>query len=375
EIPGDFNQAGAAAAIDTEEVDPIAEADVYMAYGRDTQAEEILKEALVKDPTRQPVRLKLLEIYAGRKDTATFATVAAELHAGTGGEGEFWQKAATLGLQLDPSNPLYGGTASVGETTFHGDTQVLSGEAAAAAATAAASAPDIALDMGDKPAESPGLDFDLGLGEPAEAPSAPSAEVSESAAVSAAADATVDLGFDLDLGGGEPKPAADADLAAGGTLALDTSAPSVPDAGSSIDFDFELPASGSGEATAEQASAPLEVPGSAPEAPAAPADAGGGIDFDFNLDLPAAKEEAPAASEEASAPLDLSSISLDLGSPGEAAAPADAHWQEVATKLDLAKAYQEMGDKDGARELLNEVLKEGDAAQQQQAQTMLSALG
>ena len=77
----------------------------------------------------------------------------------------------------------------------------------------------------------------------------------------------------------------------------------------------------------------------------------------------------------ASAPLDLSSISLDLGAPGEAAPPSDAHWQEVATKLDLAKAYQEMGDKDGARELLNEVLKEGDAAQHQQAQTMLSALG
>ena len=59
---------------------------------------------------------------------------------------------------------------------------------------------------------------------------------------------------------------------------------------------------------------------------------------------------------------------------GGAAAPTDAHWQEVATKLDLAKAYQEMGDKDGAHELLNEVLKEGDTAQQQQAQTMLTAL-
>ena len=75
------------------------------------------------------------------------------------------------------------------------------------------------------------------------------------------------------------------------------------------------------------------------------------------------------------APLDLSSISLDLGTPGESEPPADAHWQEVATKLDLAKAYEEMGDKDGARELLDEVLKEGDAAQQQQAQTMLAALG
>ena len=51
-----------------------------------------------------------------------------------------------------------------------------------------------------------------------------------------------------------------------------------------------------------------------------------------------------------------------------------ANIDEVGTKLDLAKAYEEMGDKDGARELLNEVMKEGDAAQQQQAQTMLQAL-
>ena len=59
---------------------------------------------------------------------------------------------------------------------------------------------------------------------------------------------------------------------------------------------------------------------------------------------------------------------------GSGSAP-DARWQEVATKLDLAKAYEEMGDKDGARELLKEVVKEGDSAQQQQAQTMLQALG
>jgi len=52
----------------------------------------------------------------------------------------------------------------------------------------------------------------------------------------------------------------------------------------------------------------------------------------------------------------------------------DSRWQEVATKLDSPKAYEEMGDKDGARELLKEVVKEGDTAQQQQAQTMLQAL-
>ena len=62
----------------------------------------------------------------------------------------------------------------------------------------------------------------------------------------------------------------------------------------------------------------------------------------------------------------------------DAAAPAaegDARWQEVATKLDLAKAYEEMGDKEGARDLLNEVAKEGDEAQKNQAAQMLAKLG
>src|SRR5690606_20962547 len=45
------------------EVDPIAEADVYIAYGREAQAEEILKEALKRQPERQAIRLKLMEIY------------------------------------------------------------------------------------------------------------------------------------------------------------------------------------------------------------------------------------------------------------------------------------------------------------------------
>jgi pilus assembly protein FimV len=74
--------------------------------------------------------------------------------------------------------------------------------------------------------------------------------------------------------------------------------------------------------------------------------------------------------------MDLASISLDLGSAGEpSSAGSDPKWQEVATKLDLAKAYEEMGDKDGARELLNEVMKDGDAAQRAQAQQVLAKIG
>ena len=76
--------------------------------------------------------------------------------------------------------------------------------------------------------------------------------------------------------------------------------------------------------------------------------------------------------------VDLSEISLDLGSDATVMAPkasGDPKWQEVATKLDLAKAYEEMGDKDGARELLKEVVKDGDAAQRGSAEQLLAKLG
>ncbi|MEG0636507.1 MAG: FimV/HubP family polar landmark protein, partial [Pseudomonas sp.] len=47
---------------------------------------------------------------------------------------------------------------------------------------------------------------------------------------------------------------------------------------------------------------------------------------------------------------------------------------EVATKLDLARAYIDMGDHQGARDILDEVVKDGDGAQRQEAETMLSRL-
>ncbi len=47
---------------------------------------------------------------------------------------------------------------------------------------------------------------------------------------------------------------------------------------------------------------------------------------------------------------------------------------EVGTKLDLARAYMDMGDPDGARNILEEVLSEGSAAQKQEAQRLMEAL-
>ncbi|MFL6696134.1 MAG: FimV family protein, partial [Vitreoscilla sp.] len=100
------------------DVDPVAEADVYLAYGRDLQAEEILKEAQRSDPDRLAIRTKLLEVYAKRADLKTFETQARQLQGLTNGHGEDWAKAQELGRQIDPTNPLYteGGEYAIVDT-------------------------------------------------------------------------------------------------------------------------------------------------------------------------------------------------------------------------------------------------------------------
>ena len=95
----------------------------------------------------------------------------------------------------------------------------------------------------------------------------------------------------------------------------------------------------------------------------------------LNIDLPSLERIDSAGSAEAQG-IDLSAIGLDL-QPSTMTPPptADAaRWQEMATKLDLASAYEEIGDKEGARELLQEVVKGGDTDQQQKARTMLSKI-
>lgn len=363
----DFSQS-AIGSIDTDEVDPVAEADVYMAYGRDAQAEEILKEALQKDPTRQAVRLKLLEIYAARKDLGSFETTAGEIYAVTGGSGTDWEKAAALGRTVDPTNPMYG--AGSGEATAPG---VMAASAAVAAAESAAAVAAYTGPQTDtvQPAEAaedthPILDLDLGLkdNEPSPAPDF----TLDSNTVK-----PEDIALDLDLGEAPATqtPAAESfaaeapealeteepeDFSPSGTFIMDAATKKaveemggVPES-AGLDIDFRLPD------TAPE----TETKDTAAPAPAAPDGGANLIDLDFKVDEPRA---VPA--------VDLSKISLDLG--GDEAS-GDARWQEVATKLDLAKAYEEMGDKDGAKELLNEVLKEGDSAQQDQARNLLQTM-
>ena len=338
----DLRAANARAANDiAEEVDPVAEAEIFLAYGRDAQAEDLLKEALAASPTRYEIHLKLLQIFANRKDTKAFEQMARELQKGSGGSGNLWDQAVRLGYQIDPDNPRYAaGRPSGGE----------SAAGAAIAASGAADNVDFNIGFEDQNATT-ATDIDLsGDGRQLDRTHVidPSAFGSheDTTVMRPGAASTVDFSVDL-------PPA--------GSAAEESEAPKKKD-GNVIDFEFDLNA--------------LAAPSASVPAAKEPKPAAGGLDFDMSgtsLETPG----EPTAGSRAVQELDLSGINLDLGagtSSQVSATGKDDHWYDVQTKFDLAKAYQEMGDKDGAREILKEVLQEGDAQQKAAAQTVLANL-
>lgn len=90
-----------------EDVDPLAEADVYMAYGRDLQAEEVLREALLKQPERVAIHQKLLAIFAKRQDARAYAAMAALAHPLLKNNAPQWAQVCEAGLAMEPGNALY----------------------------------------------------------------------------------------------------------------------------------------------------------------------------------------------------------------------------------------------------------------------------
>ena len=334
----DFDKTGPGS-IDTDEVDPLAEADVYIAYGRDAQAEEILKEALGRDKSRHEITLKLLEIYHNRKSAQAFETVAREFKDSVGEGSPNWAKAAAMGAAIDPQNSLYSGSGAA-----YAKTGAFAAGGAATAAAAESSA---------ESASPPDLDFDLGFSDSASSTS-PAIDIfapnSDQLAPAGGSD------FDLDLGTSSG-PASHADIGL------------KPDAGSGLDFDLalDMPAPQSAHAPEPAAKATVE-------------DAS--FDFDLSvlsLDEPSHADTVKVASatqeqysKTIAAPAKSASfgdLSLDLDGPADAGGTDSG---AAATKLELAKAYVEIGDSDGAKEILNEVMREGNAGQQAEAKKLLA---
>ncbi len=437
----DFSLPGMDKADTTDGVDPIKEADVYMAYGRNAQAEEILLDALKTDPQRHEIHAKLLEIYASRKSIKQFESIASDLQQQTGGSGPHWEQAALLGQQLDPANPLYGGRPAAAqapaEPAFNPEATIVVFPDQQPAAAPVAMEQTMVMEAEAQEELPESLDFELDLDLGGNNTPAADQEIAASGEATEAASPTAATDLDFDLGASDDDVASSASTTTGDSNDIDfnldsgfvtapaspetTAAPSDSDESGIIDFDLGLDSSAetSPDATANALELTNEIAAETSAQPAA------GLDVDFDLDLPDlgpsdAEEAAPAAQTDLAQPsapsVDLSSISLDLDelpsldaapateattSPAagaldadslmdfdlDAPAPAEASLDsepaaaaqednpEVTTKLELAQAYEEMGDKEGARELLQEVLNEGSAAQQEIARAKLEQIG
>ncbi|MGA9030982.1 MAG: FimV/HubP family polar landmark protein [Sulfuricaulis sp.] len=289
----DFSQGGMGN-IHTDEVDPVAEAEVYLAYGRDETAEEILKEAMVKNPDRQELKLKLLEIYHQRNDVAAFETLAEELYAGLGGRGgKIWEKVEEMGRKLNPENPMFRGGAPAKTSATAALAAAPAGKTSMPSAGMGAGIPHDMEPSSSTPKTEPAGDFDFDM--PSSDAKAGAETSLESLDLGTAADNAIDFGI-----GGKDEAAAGFDIGAPGAAAP-----------ASNEIKWE----------------PGATPAAAPD------------------------------------------VVLDATPPaGEG--QDSAQWDETATKLDLAKAYIDMGDAEGARSILQEVITEGSEAQKKQAQEL-----
>ncbi len=359
-LASDFSREGLGN-IDTDEVDPIAEAEVYLAYGRDAQAEEILKDALKKDPQRQEIYLKLLEIHAQHNKPSAFETVASELYAVTNGQGDVWHKAVALGRQLDPNNPMFaeGGapsprTAAAPPVAFASDAHVPEPMRTALADRGGEFQMDEEISISPSSGAAPKSPADILAGAESELEkSTKHAFTGDDTVVDKAKAAT--MGAASALTGALAAGKANVEsMTSSFTERVDTTKDRVVET-MRHDLDFKL--------DDDDKPAPMAKVRGEPVFESAEATSTG-----------ASALTRPAAALE----LDKLDLSFDPErSTFEDPTPSvlDGQWHDAATKLDLAKAYQEMGDVEGAREILQEVLHEGDDQQKSEAKSLLAKLG
>ncbi|WP_440090898.1 FimV/HubP family polar landmark protein [Pseudomonas putida] len=416
----------------------LAQVDQCLAEGRLNRAAELLEPAVAAAPERDDLRLKLMDVYARQGDQSAFAEQERQLPASeqnvaqVAGLKERYPAmlglaaaglgAAALAAEMDeqyvqellhdePEAPV---VADVVPDELSGFEPHVEAEPEAVAQAE----PDAELDAFD---EVPTLDatdlaeqdldsaFDLSLGEDladqdplaASVLDEPIAQggvpdelviaepvldepVQEEAppeeqpfAVDAELQADADADFEAMLAQAEPQPAVDLS-----DFDLDVSEPVAPAAPEALEQD---PLDVASELAAFD-SEPEFDPVSEFDLPS---------DFDLSLSL---EDDSPAAKSFASelndvnAELDKLSQSLETPSLEPHFTSEDAVAQpepeplddldfdffsgsdEVATKLDLARAYIDMGDSQGARDILDEVVKDGDDSQRQEAEDMLSRL-
>ncbi len=315
------------------DVDPVAEADVYLAYGRDLQAEEILKEAMRATPDRLAVRTKLLEVYAKRRDGKGFELLATQLYALTKGVGPDWALAQELGRQFDVDNQLY-------QPGGHPEEIILDGERVVVEPLGATTQPHSIL--------------------------APNTQPMEDSQLPEIAGGALDLNLDLSLDAPDRGAAARA-MEATRPLAPGLQRPT--DLG--LDFDFEERTQPAPRARPPAPPAPRTVPGNlAPDSMRMDLDDLGGDT------IQPAGDTRPGGDTT----LDFGNFahSEPGGLPDGGGATTPSQFDEndpLARKLELADEFRQIGDMEGARDLLEEVVAKSAGALRAKAQAMLDALG
>jgi pilus assembly protein FimV len=379
----------AEAAIDLDQADPLAEADFHMAYGLYDQAVDLVRRALQQSPDRNDLKLKLAEIHFVAGDTPQFLSVARDLRK-TLGPGGDWDRIVIMGSQLAPTEPMFaGGVQDAGvDLSLEGGDNLVD------------------LDLLSTPDGDEGLDLDLGT----------ATALSDS---DAATGENTSIEFNLDEGQASPTTTQEiVRKPTPGTVEMPTL--ELP---SSETPTVETPTLKRHKLASEQPPVPTDATaemaiddlgldhghlGELTDAEDATAFSTGlgddttmiGRRDEATRQVPRAEDDDGTAllpvgdmSETAMLPkFEMDGIDLDVGNATDDSdvAPTTRDsmvseiprlselepvtMSEVGTKLDLARAYMDMGDPDGARNILQEVLAEGSASQKQEARRLIDSL-
>jgi pilus assembly protein FimV len=312
-----------------EAADILGEADIYIAYGRFDQAEEVLIKAIKRDKTHPEFYLKLMEVYAEKNDLTHFNQTEKQLHS-QGFSADFSHRIAELRSTL--SNP----------------------DATTAKQEVLETLPELQADESRQLESATELDFDL-ADDDLSLNNAANINDDPTEAMSALDDLESNLiGGDTDPSDAEVKPS---------TL---------------LDFDAEeetlkFTLDDTNTFTAEPdhhddiISPTLEPEGLSDDEFLKNID----LDDDSDTDMESLAADLDASLTAAENSLSSTRITdISESTADEIVADED----EVATKLDLARAYMDMGDREGAKDILDEVIKDGSSAQQQEAQSLLKKI-
>lgn len=364
---------------ETDEADVLSEADIYIAYGRHREARDLLTKELRRYPQRLDIKYKLAEALTAAGEAEALRALLDEIRA-SGGDSEEpaqWERMQRLLHELAPNAPLAPTTPSLTPTAVAAASAGLAG-AAVSESRASIVVPELESMVALGPESEPEEDLLLDLGD-----SGP-LEFEETTDSKPSIDS---LKLELDSGAAVPDVEEIEQAIEGGDI--DSILP-LPE--ESVGFDLDLGVLDQAPRPADRAPAAAAGPqigGGIPDLDVPSLDEGLG-DLDLSIDDLGRLDEPPRLPDspirEPSDEPEESPEVLDSGlSPEQESVPSDllssqwqidsGIWDETATKLDLARAYMEMDDKEAAREILEEVMAEGREEQRSEARAMLERLG